>query len=123
MVDLGQKKVNTCLPFFMPKIENWGGERRRVNFKFTSRTSRFFIPRTSCLPKVFIFKSSRGGEWKSLIFSTKLKRAVSLLLLNLLFILRNLYAKSKYGGQLNYCLFVISIAYREPFLPCPKPIV
>ena len=21
MVDLGQKKVNTCLPFFMPKIE------------------------------------------------------------------------------------------------------
>jgi len=28
MVDLGQKKVNTCLPFFIRQI--WGGEHNKT---------------------------------------------------------------------------------------------
>jgi len=57
MVDLGQKKVNTRLPFFMHQI--WGGELyKKLIVKNISNANYLFIPLYSF---AFFMNLIRGG--------------------------------------------------------------
>jgi len=61
MVDLGQKKVNASLPFFMRKSQR-GGEQLKCSFQIIIACCEpFLFPPNASLP-FFIPKSQRSGE-------------------------------------------------------------
>ena len=59
MVDLGQKKVNSCLPFFMRQILGWRAKRSRLPY-CSKRSFTFFKQQTKVL----------GGEQSEAVYHT-----------------------------------------------------
>ncbi|WP_415376177.1 hypothetical protein [Patiriisocius sp. Uisw_017] len=59
MVDLGQKKVNSCLPFFMRQILGWRAKRSRLPY-CSKRSFTFFKQQTKFW----------GGEQSEAVYHT-----------------------------------------------------